>query len=94
MIPQDLKYCKLLQTVYKHYPEVKKKMQKPDEINNQYLKWLAIAALKAAQPLAKACVTLSELEFKIQQDQKAEDTISDAFIPLKEDGEGEQMNLS
>ena len=52
------------------------------------------AAPKAAQPLAKAWVTLSELEFEIQQDQDAEDTISDAFIPLKEDGEGEQMNLS
>ena len=75
-------------------PEVKKKMQKPDEINDQCLKWLATAAPKAAQPLAKAWVTLSELEFKIQQDQDAEDTISDAFIPSKEDGECEPMNLS
>ena len=75
-------------------PEVKKKIQKPDEINDQCLKWLATAAQKAAQPLTKAWMTLSELEFEIQQDQDTEDTISDAFMPLKEDGEGEQMNLS
>ena len=69
-------------------------MQKSDEINDQCLKRLATAAPKAAQHLAKAWVTLSELEFEIQWEQDAEDTISDAFIPLKEDGEGEQMNLS
>ena len=75
-------------------PEVKKKMQKPDEISDQRLKWLSTAAPKAAQPLVTAWSALSELEFEIQHDQEADQPVTDAFIPLKDDENAPQLNLS
>ena len=40
--------------------QFKKKMNHPDEIYDQHMKWLCNIVPKAAQPLAKAWATLSE----------------------------------
>ena len=40
--------------------EFKKKMNHPDEIYDQHMKWLCNAVPKAAQPMTKAWATLSE----------------------------------
>ena len=70
--------------------EIKKLMDKPDQVVDQRLKWLSNGILKAAAPLATAWGQLLHLEFSIQQkDQNPDDTadpdvkfdLQDAMIP-------------
>ena len=80
--------------------EIKKLMDKTDQVADQRLKWLSNGILKAAGPLATAWGQLLRLEFSIQQkDQNPDDTADpdvefdpqDAMIPLNHE---EEMNLS
>ena len=85
------KNCSALKVVQIN-PEIKKWMNRQDEQKDQRMKWLCMAAPKAAQPLVCTWHQLAELEFAIQQDQDPTKDIEDAMVPLS--NKGENMSLS
>ena len=77
--------------VVKINDEVKKKMERPDEIADNRMRWLCTAVTKTAQPLTKVWASLSDLEFELQQAQPADHEVTDAMVPITRE---RSMNLS
>ena len=77
--------------VVKINDEVKKKMERPDEIADNRMRWLCTAVAKTAQPLTKVWASLSDLEFELQQAQPADHEVTDAMVPITRE---RSMNLS
>ena len=76
--------CECLKVV-KINDEIKAKMQKPDEIKDQRLKWICQSAPKAAWPLATVWSELSRIQFFLQQNQPPEEEVTNAILQLGKD---------
>ena len=76
--------CDALKVV-KINDEIKAKMQRPDEIKDQRLKWKCQSAPKAAWPLSTMWAELKCLEFFLQQKQPVDEEITNAIFKLEKD---------
>ena len=71
--------------------EVAKKLDRPDEIKDNRMRWLCNALSKTVQPLTKVWASLKDLEFELQQAQPADQDVTDAMVPIMPD---RSLNLS
>ena len=76
--------------------EIRKRMERPELVADQRMKWLSNAILKCAQPLSSAWAKLLNLQHIIQERSIPEgepqsDELPDGMVPLKGD---DKLNLS